>query len=194
MIESVPNSILETPDNNSVVINFVGGPGSGKTALCCLLFAELKMRGLKVEYVPEFAKTLVWTQQFELLNNQHYVTMQQSDILKAVYGKVSVVVTDGPIVHGLYYNRHNSGNYCDIEKVENLIIDKMKSFNNIYIHVTKGDFPYEKCGRLESESQSTLIGEEMKTILHKLNLPYKCIVSGRDAITDILDYVLDYIK
>ena len=175
--------------NNSIVVNFVGGPGSGKTALCCLLFAELKMRGMKVEYVPEVAKSLVWTQQYELLNNQHYVTMQQYEILNAVYGKVNIVVTDGPIIHGIYYNRHNSGNYCDIEKVEKLILEKMKNFNNIFIHVTKGDFPYEQAGRLETEEQSNQVGKELKCILDANNLSYKCITSGRDALNDILEYV-----
>lgn len=177
----------------SIVINFVGGPGSGKTALCCLLFAELKMQGLCVEYVPEVAKNLVWTKQFDLLNNQHYVTMRQYEILQAVNGKVDFILTDGPLVHGIYYNRHNKDNYCDVDKVEKIIIEKMSSMNNIFIHVSKGDFPYEQAGRLETESESEVIGLEIMRILDILNLPYKPIISGRQAIKEILSY-LDHPK
>lgn len=175
----------------STIINFVGGPGSGKTALCSLLFAELKMRGLRAEYVPEIAKNLVWTKQFDLLNNQHYVTMRQYELLEAINGKVDFILTDGPLLHGIYYNRHNKDNYCDITKVEKMILSKISSFENIFLHVSKGVFPYEHAGRLETEEESRSIGLELLKIMDTLKLPYKKIVSGREAIKDILDYVTE---
>lgn len=171
------------------VINFVGGPGSGKTAMCCLLFAEMKMRGQCVEYIPEVAKNLVWTKQFGLLNNQHYVSTCQYELLKAVMGKVDYILTDGPLLHGVYYNRNNVDNFCDITKTENMILEKMSEFDNLYIHVTKGDFPYEQAGRLESEEQSSIIGRKIKSILDSLKERYVCIVSGRKALVDLLAFV-----
>lgn len=174
-----------------VVVNFVGGPGSGKTAMCCLLFAELKMRGLSVEYVPEVAKSLVWTKQFDLLNNQHYVSMKQYEQLKAVYGKVSYVLTDGPLLHGIHYNKTNPENFCDQAKVEKLIIKKMSEFENIYIHVTQGNFTYEQAGRLETEEESKRIGQEVEKLLVSLQVSFHKIESGRNALPRILDCIMD---
>lgn len=171
------------------IINFVGGPGSGKTALCCWLFAELKMQGRCVEYVPEVAKNLVWTKEFHLLNNQHYVSMRQYELFKAVVGKVDYVVTDGPLLHGVYYNRHNKDNFCDVVKVENMILHMLSEFDNIYVHVSKGDFPYEQVGRLETEEESHDIGLQLLHILDSLGLSYEKVKSGRHALDEILTYI-----
>lgn len=171
------------------IINFVGGPGSGKTAMCSLLFAELKMKGRCVEYIPEIAKTLVWTKEYDLLNNQHYVSMRQYELLKAVVGKVEYILTDGPLLHGIYYNRHNQDNFCDVVKVENMILKMMNEFDHIYIHVVKGDFHYEHAGRLQTEEESIIISMEILNILKSLHQPYIQIKSGKPALDEILRYI-----
>ena len=173
------------------IINFVGGPGTGKTAMCCWLFAELKMRGKKVEYIPEVAKNLVWTKEFNLLNNQHYVSMKQYELFKAVIDKVDYVVTDGPLLHGIYYNRHNEDNFCDVQKVENMIVSMLSEFDHVYIHVIKGDFVYEKVGRLQTEEESRKISDEIARILESFSIPYTTIRSGRNALENILDCIKD---
>lgn len=180
---------MTTSPTTTKIINFVGGPGSGKTAMCCLLFAEMKMRGLCVEYIPEVAKNLVWRRQFNLLNNQHYVSTRQYEMMKAVEGKVDYIVTDGPLLHGVYYNRNNPDNYCDITKTENMILSMMSEFENHYVHVTKGDFPYERVGRLETEEQSIKIGNEILEILHDLKEEVLPIVSGKHALHDLFNFI-----
>ena len=174
-----------------MIINFVGGPGSGKTAMCCLLFAEMKMRGISVEYVPEIAKSLVWTKQFDLLNNQHYVSMKQYEHIKAVYGKVDFVLTDGPLLHGIHYNRTNPENYCDAGKVEKMILSMLTEFDNIYIHVTQGNFAYERIGRLETEEQSKQISKDIEQLLLSLGLQYHKIESGRNALPSIVSHLIE---
>lgn len=39
-----------------LVINFFGGPGCGKSTMASRLFSELKSKGVKCEYVTEYAK------------------------------------------------------------------------------------------------------------------------------------------
>ena len=48
----------------SIIVNFISGPGCGKSLMSVLCYAELKMKHLKVEYVPEYAKGLVWSKIF----------------------------------------------------------------------------------------------------------------------------------
>lgn len=107
------------------VINFIAGPGSGKTTICSLVFAHLKIKKYTVEYVQEYAKMLVWTKKFHTLNNQYYVTSKQYNILKSIDTNVNMIVTDGPIIHGLYYNRHNKDNTSNIEKTEEFILENI---------------------------------------------------------------------
>jgi hypothetical protein len=44
--------------------------------------------------VPEFAKQLVWKKEFDILNNQYYVSTQQYILLKSMDGIVEYVITD----------------------------------------------------------------------------------------------------
>ncbi len=50
-------------NKKTYIINFIGGPGIGKTTLSALIFAKLKLHENKyvVELVQEYAKTLVWS-------------------------------------------------------------------------------------------------------------------------------------
>ena len=41
----------------SLLLNFLGQPGSGKSSLSTMIFSELKARGYEAELVQEFAKT-----------------------------------------------------------------------------------------------------------------------------------------
>ena len=87
------------------VINFIGGSGAGKSTMAAMTFAELKMRHHSVEYVQEYAKTLVWKELYHELDNQYQVSTEQYNMIKAVDGKVDYIVTDSPLVVGLFYNR-----------------------------------------------------------------------------------------
>ena len=46
--------------NNTKIVNAFAGPGAGKTTACLEIVSQLKMRGKSAEYVPEYAKELVW--------------------------------------------------------------------------------------------------------------------------------------
>ena len=89
-------------DKKTILINLLAGPGTGKTTICALLFAKLKLLGYVVEYVQEYAKHLVWTKNYELLNNQYYVTQTQANLMENMIGSVDFIITDGSILHGLY--------------------------------------------------------------------------------------------
>lgn len=101
---------------NTKIINFIGGPSAGKTTLSALLFSEMKMRGYNVEYVQEYAKNLVWMEDYETLNNQYLVSKTQADLFEKIDGKVEYIITDACLLHGIYYNRYNPENVSNIEK------------------------------------------------------------------------------
>ncbi|WP_149029075.1 hypothetical protein [Campylobacter fetus] len=99
----------------TTVIKIFGGPGAGKSTLAAKIFAELKMNyDGSVEYVQEYAKSLVWQGKEHLLSNQPLVTNGQKNMLMPLVGKVDVIVTDSPLELGLFYA--NCKEYCNYVK------------------------------------------------------------------------------
>lgn len=49
----------------TLVVNLFAGPGAGKTTCAWEIAAELKKLGVHTEYVPEYAKELVWDEDYK---------------------------------------------------------------------------------------------------------------------------------
>ncbi len=171
-------------------INLVSGPSCGKSVMSALIFAELKSMHKSAELVQEFAKQLVWTEQFEELNNQYHVSMTQYRWLKAVDGKVDYIVTDSPLLLGLLYNRIYPTNVSNVQKTEEMILSKMSEFDNIYIFLERSDYPFERHGRVHTESQSHEIDDQLKSLMDSMGLQYLSVKSSKTSISKIIDYVL----
>ena len=174
---------------DTTVINIVAGPGAGKSTISALVFAELKMQGEVAEYVQEFAKTLVWTGQFEALNDQYYVTRKQKELLESIKGHVKYIITDGSLLHGLFYNRFNESNTSNIDKTEQYILKSFKSFNNFTIFLDRGQIKYEHAGRTQNEKEARAIDSTLKMLLDKNDISYHLFPSDTTKIKEIIDLI-----
>jgi len=155
------------------VINFFGGPGIGKTITSCLLFAKLKMNGHVAEFVPEYAKTLVWKKDYETLKNQYYVSRKQYSKISILKDHVDFIITDSPIALGIYYNRFYPDNVSDKQKTEEMIISSYHEFDNVNFFLRRNkDEIYEQRGRLQTEEEAKKIDEELKSILLEFSIPF----------------------
>jgi len=171
------------------VINLIGGPGIGKTTISALLFAQLKIDGYICEYVQEYAKKLVWTCDFETLNDQYIVSKTQCELLKHINGRVDFIITDGPLIHGIYYNRYNTHNTSNVSKVDAFIQKNIAEFRNINIVMGRVDRPYERDGRIESEEESRAIDRIMVDILNEYGHKYRAFPAETQHIPDIIAYI-----
>lgn len=175
----------------SFVVNVVGGPGVGKSTIYSLIYAGLKIQGHSAEQVQERAKSLVWAGQFDVLDNQYYVSTLQNTDLAAVYRKVKFVVTDGSLLHGLYYNRNNSTNVCNVELTEKKILQMYNSYANINILLTRGDFPYEQAGRIQTRTEAVDVDNELVNILDSHGVVYKVFPSDHRRVDEMIKYILE---
>lgn len=177
------------PQSASYVINIVGGPGIGKSLTSGFLFSKLKLKGESCEFVQEVAKDYVWQQRYEILDNQYHLSLSMYEKLKSIYGKVKYVITDGSLLHGLYYNKYNTNNVSNVEKTQDMILSKFKEFNNVVLFIARGDHEYEQEGRIQNFNEALHVDEELKKILVENKIEYYEIQSGEnvDNIIEILN-------
>lgn len=176
-----------------MIINLVAGPGSGKTTIAANLFSIMKIEGFNIEYVQEVAKRYVWLGDFETLNNQYYISREQYKLFKSMNNVIDYIVTDGSLLHGLWYNRYNQDNLSNVEKTENAILDWYYEFDNIVFFLDRNDIRYEEAGRIQTEDEAKQIDRELKDILDEFSIEHIDIRSNISSIPQIIDYVKNYV-
>lgn len=172
------------------IINFFSGPGSGKSTLAAELFVHLKKQNKNVEYLQEYAKKLVWTKKFEILNNQHLVTYKYYESIKAIASveEIEFIILDSSLLNGLWYNRNNLDNLSNIEKTEKHIFQYYNEFDNVNFFINRGRYTYNQNGRIQSESQALAVDSGIKDILQHYDIQYHNIdIDGENPIGDIMN-------
>lgn len=174
----------------SYIINFIAGPGVGKSVMTSLLFAKLKISGYNCEIVPEYAKQLVWTEEFELLNNQYHVSYYQNKLLSALLNKTQFIITDGCLLHGLVYNMVNPHNTSDTAKTKVAILNWFKSYSNINIYLERNPhIDYENAGRIQTQDEARHLDNLLKYQLFDNKIDYKSFESNEENIPKIIEYI-----
>jgi hypothetical protein len=179
----------------TTVINLLSGPGSGKSTLAAELFVYLKKQNRNVEYLQEYAKKLVWTKKFDILNNQHIVSWKYYESIKAIYcvKEIEYIILDSSLLNGLWYNRNNLDNLSNIEKTEKLILQYYNEFNNVNIFINRGKHNYNPHGRIQTESQAIAIDSGLKDILRHHSISYSEVnIDSGDPVKDIMDILKIY--
>ncbi len=168
------------------VVNLIGGPGVGKSLIAFLLFAKLKQLGAIVEYVPEYAKKLVWAEKFSVLNEQYFVSRKQFESIHVLYGRVEFIITDGSLLHGLYYNRTNPNNVSNVEATEKQILAWYAKHNNVNVLLNRGDYKYESAGREQNEAEARVIDVKLRELLDAHGISYHAVTSHEACIDEIV--------
>ena len=157
------------PVKNTIIVNLFAGPGAGKTTCAWEIASELKKRNIQAEYVPEYAKELVWDEKRELLDgslkNQRKLFQEQNHRLARLIGKVDVVVTDAPILLNQVYLKEPNPDF------QKEIMDTFRSYHNFNLFVKRGDY-YEQSGRLHTLEESRQKDEEVKQLLNSNRIYY----------------------
>ena len=176
----------------TLLINLIGGPGTGKTTMLYFIAGEMKLRGHNIEFEQEVAKKYVLNKQWDLLNDQYAVSKKQIDGFDSLNGKVDFIITDGSILHGLYFNRINPDNISNIEETEKFILDSFFKYNNINIYLERDKSSrYEDIGRIQTKEESIQIDTDLKDLLTKHSIDIDIFKVGIDTenISNICDFI-----
>jgi hypothetical protein len=173
------------------VVNLYAGPGAGKTTTAVGIFTLLKLHNIESEYVPEFAKDLVWEERAKTFRNQFYLYGKQQHRLWRCSDQVKVIVTDAPLLHnniyGIVYNREGS------DKFYEYIFDEVAQYNNINFFIERKK-PYMEYGRNEDEGQAKYIDDFIKNYLTEHGFDYISIPGNNEGINKAADIVFRKLK
>lgn len=166
----------------TLVINLIGGPGSGKSTCASGIFYQLKKLGINCELALEFAKDKVWEESIKILDDQLYVFGKQYHKLFRLNGKVDVIITDSPLLISILYNKTPS------EYFDKLVVEQYHTFNNLLFFIKRAE-NYQTEGRLQTKDESMVLDYTMKHILLTNDIEYD-EVSCENAV----DYIVDIVK
>jgi len=174
----------------SKIVKIWGGPGIGKSVCALRVSGELSIQigpRESVEYVGEYAKQLVWQEQYSMLDHQPTVTKGQIALL-APLGKCDFVVTDSPLELGLIYGKKSY-----LNEVEKLIAEHKKNnpVQELNILLTRDRKDFQKEGRVHTLQESIVVDCEIVKMFHKQNIPYTQ-VSNTISPSDLCRIILQH--
>lgn len=180
----------------SLIINFFGGPGIGKSTQSAGLFTEMKKHHLDVELTFEFPKIVAWEENFSAIKDQFYITANQHRNISRLYGKVKYVIVDSPIILGMVYKNI----YNDIpeypsmfygEPFDNFLIDLFKKYNSLNIFLNRDDSTYDENGRFQNLQESKKIDDIIKNRLLGNDIPFVEFNVNSNTSSDIFNYITE---
>jgi adenylate kinase family enzyme len=153
------------------VINFIGGPGVGKSTHAANLFAYMKKKDINCELIAEYAKGATWREAPSILKDQLYVFAKQHNAQFRVKGKVKYMITDSPLILSLHYGMYESIAF------RNLVRIKWNEFNNINFYVER-DKAYNPIGRSQNEEEAIEISKDIENIIKDEKIDHTVINSN----------------
>jgi nicotinamide riboside kinase len=172
--------------SKTLIVNLFGGPGTGKSTTAAGVFHKLKTLGTNCEYIQEYAKDKTWEDNAFTLSCQPYISAKQLLRQHRILDKVDIAITDSPLLNGLIYSGHYTG-----ENFDRWLLETFKSFNNLNIFLTRNldKHPYNPAGRSQTLEQSQEIDEHIKALLEAHSIPYVEVAVSDDAHEHIIEII-----
>lgn len=171
---------------NTLIVNLIGGQGSGKSTIMANLFAWLKWNNIDCEMCSEFAKELVWENRFDTFKDEMYIFAKQNHRLFRCNGQVDVIITDRPLIMSITYNRFygNNKNVTWNNAYEEIIKETFNRYNNFNIYLNRVK-QYNPNGRNESEKDARKFDKLFKDCLNDFGIEYS-VYNGEEESIEII--------
>ena len=178
----------------SLIINFFGGPGIGKSTQAAGLFTKMKKTHMDVELTYEFPKVVAWEENHSAIKDQFYITANQHRNISRLYGKVKYIIVDSPIILGMVYKDRYSiepeypAMFYD-NSFDFFILNLFKKYNSLNIFLKRNDSTYDENGRFQDLKESKEIDEDIKQKLIENKIPFIEFDVHNNTASDIFKYI-----
>lgn len=173
----------------TTIIDFYGGPGTGKSTSAAYLYYLMKDAGLSVELVREYVKDWAWEKRQVSNYDQFYLFGKQIRRESMLYEKVDYIITDSPIFQGLYYAEKYSPEHVrlGIEAATYAFYKQAHADGHNHYHVfLQRSKPYNPEGRYQSLEEAQLIDQGIKDLLDRCSMPHIDCGTGQDDLRGLL--------
>lgn len=175
------------------VINLFGGPGSGKSTTAAGLFYKMKLKGIKVELVTEYAKELVYDKTLELmLDRQEVIFAEQNQRLHRLRNDVDFAIIDSPLLLSYVYpemNQRQRGveTWPALDAFQNFVVAVINTYDNHNIFLNRPG-TFQSYGREHDLMQAQEIDNAIKGALNKFDMPWHPWPVNDDVVDNILNH------
>lgn len=143
------------------VINLWGAPCVGKSTTAAGLFNAMKMIGVRVELVTEYAKDLTYAKDYGSLENQLILLANQDQRLRRLEGQVDWAITDSPLPLGLAYITPEYEDW-----LPGAILGAYDRYDN-YDFLLRRSKPYQTYGRNQTEAEALALDVTIKDLFER---------------------------
>lgn len=168
----------------NIVINLIGAAGSGKSVIANEVFAKVKRMGVSCENIQEYAKGVVYEENYKALKDQLFIYANQFHAMNMAKDSARVLVLDSPLVLSLYYNKTFGGEQIPNELFEKLVMEGYKNFDNLNYFIIR-DHEYKQEGRYQKEEEARSQEKEIKQLVERLGIKIKYLKSS-DSCAEII--------
>lgn len=172
----------------TMVINFFGAPGAGKSTAAAELFALMKREYISCELVTEFAKDLIYSGAEHRLKDQDFVFAEQHHRISRLFGKVDFIVSDSPLYLQAYYKPKD---YPD--EFAKFAIAMARRYPSMNFFITR-NHPYDPDGRIHTEAESDQISADMMDFMARHEIDYMPVIASQNVAKSILEDVVSALK
>ena len=167
------------------IINFIGGPGVGKSTAALGTVYEMKRRYIRAEYCHEYAKDLTFEHRFNVLQDSLYVFAKQNRILTRLLNQgIDFAITDSALPLNLLYNPEHY-----FPSFKGLVKEVFDSYDNVNFLITR-KYAYDPVGRNQTEEEAKALDVECKKLFKELGISYIELEAGDHVPMEVLKMVI----
>lgn len=172
----------------TIIVNFYGGPCTGKSKMGLRLTSDLKDLGYKVDYTGEYAKDMTWQKSHHILSNQHYIFAKQQNRIWRLYNQVEFIVTDSSLLNSVVYCKDETS-----ELFKKYVHEEYNSRNNLNINLLRGKY-YDPKGRNQTLDEAIQLDKEITEVVES-KYGFDLIIPGELEYSEkVLTFVVDKYK
>jgi len=144
---------------------------------------QMKLKHMSLELVPEYAKSLLWSNRLDdMQDQQEYIFAKQNHMLHRLRDKVDYVVVDSPVLLNHMYTGMSTNPWAARDAFKAFVVATFHTYDNINFLIERPE-KFEESGRLQNEEEAKQIDTIIMESVSMLQIPY-LVVSADDVIVD----------